>query len=150
MNNTYLEELEKAGLKASGINSSTGLVEIVELPKNDWFIGVQFHPEYKSTVENPHPLFVSFISACLNYNKSKNNMEENKIDVYQIIGFLLLIAAIFWWFNVTIPDLEKSANAENQNNAQENQSKIIIEKTSWIYLIFLIHHIMRLLILLLV
>ena len=71
LNNTYLEELEKAGLKASGINSSTGLVEIVELPENDWFIGVQFHPEYKSTVENPHPLFVSFISACLNYNKSK-------------------------------------------------------------------------------
>ncbi len=55
-------------------------------------------------------------------------MEENKIDVYQIIGFLLLIAAIFWWFNVTIPDLEKSANAENQNNTQENQSEIIIEK----------------------
>ena len=55
-------------------------------------------------------------------------MEENKIDVYQIIGFLLLIAAIFWWFNVTIPDLEKSASAENQNNAQENQSEIIIEK----------------------
>ena len=55
-------------------------------------------------------------------------MEENKIDVYQIIGFLLLIAAIFWWFNVTIPDMEKSANAENQNNAQENQSEIIIEK----------------------
>ena len=71
LNNNYLEELEKAGLKASGINSSTGLVEIVELPENDWFIGVQFHPEYKSTVENPHPLFVSFISACLNYNKSK-------------------------------------------------------------------------------
>ena len=55
-------------------------------------------------------------------------MEENKIDVYQIIGFLLLIAAIFWWFNVTIPDLEKSANVENQTNAQENQSEIIIEK----------------------
>ena len=55
-------------------------------------------------------------------------MEENKIDVYQIIGFLLLIAAIFWWFNVTIPDLEKSANAENQTNAEENQSEIIIEK----------------------
>ena len=71
LNSTYLEELEKAGLKASGINSSTGLVEIVELPENDWFIGVQFHPEYRSTVENPHPLFVSFISACLNYNKSK-------------------------------------------------------------------------------
>ena len=55
-------------------------------------------------------------------------MEENKIDVYQIIGFLLLIAAIFWWFNVTIPDLEKSANVENQTNAQQNQSEIIIEK----------------------
>ena len=55
-------------------------------------------------------------------------MEENKIDVYQIIGFLLLIAAIFWWFNVTIPDLEKSANAENQTNVRENQSEIMIEK----------------------
>ena len=71
LNNRYLDDLHDAGLKASGINSKTGLVEIVELPSNDWFIGVQFHPEYKSTVENPHPLFVSFVSACLKYNNSK-------------------------------------------------------------------------------
>ena len=71
LNNKYLDDLQDSGLKASGINSKTGLVEIVELPSNDWFIGVQFHPEYKSTVENPHPLFVSFVSACLKYNNSK-------------------------------------------------------------------------------
>ena len=71
LNNKYLDDLQDAGLKASGINSKTGLVEIVELPSNDWFIGVQFHPEYKSTVENPHPLFVSFVSACLKYNNSR-------------------------------------------------------------------------------
>ena len=71
LNNKYLDDLQDAGLKASGINSKTGLVEIIELPSNDWFIGVQFHPEYKSTVENPHPLFVSFVSACLKYNNSR-------------------------------------------------------------------------------
>ena len=59
-------------MKTSGINSKTGLVEIIELPLNDWFVGVQFHPEYKSTVETPHPLFVSFVQACLIYNNSKN------------------------------------------------------------------------------
>jgi CTP synthase len=71
LNNDYLSQLEKFGLIASGTNPKTGLVEIIEFPENDWFIGVQFHPEYKSTVELPHPLFVSFVSACLNYNKSK-------------------------------------------------------------------------------
>ena len=71
LNNDYLSQLEKFGLRASGTNPKTGLVEIIEFPENDWFIGVQFHPEYKSTVELPHPLFVSFVSACLNYNKSK-------------------------------------------------------------------------------
>jgi len=71
LNNDYLSQLEKFGLRASGTNPKTGLVEIIEFPQNDWFIGVQFHPEYKSTVELPHPLFVSFVSACLNYNKSK-------------------------------------------------------------------------------
>ena len=67
LNNKYLDDLQDAGLKASGINSKTGLVEIVELPSNDWFIGVQFHPEYKSTVENPHPLFVSFVSLLVKH-----------------------------------------------------------------------------------
>ena len=54
-------------------------------------------------------------------------MEENKIDIYQIIGFLLLIAAFFWWFNVTIPDLEKSAQIENQSIEQEDSSDIVVE-----------------------
>ncbi len=49
----------------SGVNPDAGLVEIVELPNHPWFIGVQFHPEYKSTVVNPHPLFVSFVKAAL-------------------------------------------------------------------------------------
>jgi len=71
-NNDYLTDFQNSGLKTSGINSKTGLVEIIELPSNDWFIGVQFHPEYKSTVETPHPLFVSFVQACLTYNNIKN------------------------------------------------------------------------------
>jgi len=72
LNDDYTDDFKKKGLKLSGINPETGLVEIIELPSNDWFIGVQFHPEYKSTVESPHPLFVSFVKACLNYKKSKN------------------------------------------------------------------------------
>jgi len=71
LNDKYINQLNKNGFKASGINPETGLVEIVELPSNDWFIGVQFHPEYKSTVDCPHPLFVSFVKACLKYRKSK-------------------------------------------------------------------------------
>ena len=67
-----LNDLHKNGIKTSGVNPETGLVEIIELPSNNWFIGVQFHPEYKSTVECPHPLFVSFVNACLNYKNSKN------------------------------------------------------------------------------
>ena len=69
-NSEYIKEIEDNGLIATGINIDTGLVEIVELKNHPWFIGVQFHPEYKSTVLNPHPLFVSFISAALkNCNK---------------------------------------------------------------------------------
>ncbi len=64
-NGDYLEELEKAGLKASGINPETGLVEIVEIKDHPFFIGVQYHPEYKSTVANPHPLFVHFVAATV-------------------------------------------------------------------------------------
>lgn len=64
-NNDYKDQIEKAGMIASGINKETGLVEIVEIPKHPWFIGVQYHPEYKSTVLNPHPLFVVFVKAAL-------------------------------------------------------------------------------------
>lgn len=64
-NSQYREEFEKAGMVTTGINPETGLTEIVEIPAHKWFVGVQFHPEYKSTVIKPHPLFVSFIKACL-------------------------------------------------------------------------------------
>ena len=64
-NNAYLEQLKKAGLIISGVNPKTGLVEIVELKDHPYFIGVQFHPELKSTVEAPHPLFVSFVAAAM-------------------------------------------------------------------------------------
>jgi len=64
-NNAYLEQFEKAGMTATGLNPDTGLVEIMELKDHKWFVGVQFHPELKSTVENPHPLFVSFVKACI-------------------------------------------------------------------------------------
>ena len=76
LNEIYKNKLNKQGLKTSGINPKTKLVEIIEYPKNDWFIGVQFHPEYKSTVECPHPLFVSFVKACLDHKKRINNGRE--------------------------------------------------------------------------
>ena len=70
LNNKYLEQLHEKGLIASGKNKDTNLVEVVEIKNHPWFIGVQFHPEYKSTVLSPHPLFVSFVSAAI-LNKSK-------------------------------------------------------------------------------
>jgi CTP synthase len=65
-NNKYKTEFEKSGMIFSGINPKNNLVEIVEIPTHSWFVGVQFHPEYKSTVANPHPLFCGFIDACIN------------------------------------------------------------------------------------
>jgi CTP synthase len=65
-NNVYLADFEKAGMVASGLNPSSKLVDIIELKNHPWFVGVQFHPEYKSTVVNPHPLFVGFVKAALN------------------------------------------------------------------------------------
>jgi CTP synthase len=70
-NNVYKEQFEAAGLKTTGINPKTGLVEIVEVEDHPWFVGVQYHPEYKSTVSNPHPLFVAFVKAALKHSKSK-------------------------------------------------------------------------------
>ncbi len=68
-NNDYLEEFQKNGMLAAGINPESNLVEIMEQPAHPWFIGTQFHPEYRSTVLNPHPLFVSFIEAAVLYSK---------------------------------------------------------------------------------
>ena len=63
-NNDYLDQLSDAGLVPTGLNPKTGLVEIVEIPSHKWFVGVQYHPEYKSTVLNPHPMFIAFVKAC--------------------------------------------------------------------------------------
>ncbi len=71
-NNAYKDQLTEAGLIASGVNPDTALVEIVEIEEHPWFLGVQFHPEYKSTVVNPHPLFVGFVKAALLHKSSVN------------------------------------------------------------------------------
>jgi len=73
-NSKYKTKMEAAGMLATGLNPDTGLVEIIELPSHPWFIGVQYHPEYKSTVANPHPLFVAFVKAALNYKKKKSSV----------------------------------------------------------------------------
>jgi CTP synthase len=71
-NNSYKDQFESAGMVATGVNPETGLVEIIEIPSHPWFVGVQYHPEYKSTVANPHPLFVAFVKAV-----SKHAMTAN-------------------------------------------------------------------------
>ncbi|GIJ95222.1 CTP synthase [Capnocytophaga stomatis] len=70
-NNEFKDVLEKAGMRCTGINPETGLVEVIEIQDHPWFVGVQYHPEYKSTVANPHPLFVAFVKAAL-----KNKLEK--------------------------------------------------------------------------
>jgi CTP synthase len=72
-NNVYKDKMENAGLLSSGINTATGLVEIIELPVHPWFVGVQYHPEYKSTVADPHPLFVGFVKAALAHKLEQTN-----------------------------------------------------------------------------
>ena len=74
-NNVYLLRMERAGMVFSGKNPDTGLVEIIEIQSHPFFIGVQFHPELKSTVENPQPIFVAFVNAAMKY---KNSREERK------------------------------------------------------------------------
>ena len=71
-NNKYLDDFESHGMKAVGIYPDDNLVEIMELKDHPWFVGVQFHPEYKSTVADPHPLFVAFIKAAMNYKNEKS------------------------------------------------------------------------------
>jgi CTP synthase len=72
-NNHFLNDFNNAGMMASGINPDTQLVEVVEIPEHPWFVGVQFHPELKSTVESPHPLFVRFIKAAIEHNSQKSD-----------------------------------------------------------------------------
>ena len=75
-NNAYLDRFEKAGMIASGKNPATGLVEIIELKDHPFFIGVQYHPELKSTVENPQPIFVNFIKAARVFAESKGTEKK--------------------------------------------------------------------------
>jgi CTP synthase len=75
-NNSYLDAFEQHGMIASGVNPDSGLVEIMELPSHPFFIGVQYHPELKSTVEQPAPLFVGFIKAAKQYNEYRTSMKS--------------------------------------------------------------------------
>ena len=68
-NNEYKQQFEDAGLKCTGINPETDLVEVVEIPNKKWFIGTQFHPEYNSTVVSPNPLFMNFMKAVIDNKK---------------------------------------------------------------------------------
>jgi len=75
-NNEYRKDFEKAGMVLSGINPENDLVEVIELPKHPYFIGVQYHPELKSTVMAPHPLFVHFVKAALTNSRKKQKVEK--------------------------------------------------------------------------
>ncbi|MBA2328795.1 MAG: CTP synthase [Flavisolibacter sp.] len=75
-NNEFLDVYEQNGMIASGKNPQTDLVEIIELPQHPFFIGCQYHPELKSTVENPHPLFVHFIKAAKNFNENRTSLKN--------------------------------------------------------------------------
>jgi CTP synthase len=79
-NNDYKEVFEKAGFRATGINPESGLVEIIEIDNHPYFLAAQFHPEYKSTVMNPHPLFVSFVKAAKNYHKIKAAAKQPSME----------------------------------------------------------------------
>ncbi len=70
-NSAYKGQMEAGGMKATGFNPKTKLVEIIEVEDHPWFMGVQYHPEYKSTVANPHPLFVAFVKAAFKHKKSR-------------------------------------------------------------------------------
>ncbi|MEQ9425436.1 MAG: CTP synthase [Cyclobacteriaceae bacterium] len=75
-NNTYLKDFESAGMMASGINPDTGLVEIMEVKDHPWYVGCQYHPELKSTVANPHPLFVRFVKAAMAFKNEINSEKQ--------------------------------------------------------------------------
>ena len=71
-NGQYLAQFEAAGMVATGVNPDTKLVEIMEVPEHPWFVGVQFHPELKSTVQEPHPLFIHFVAAAIQHENRKD------------------------------------------------------------------------------
>lgn len=84
-NNEYFEAYEQGGMIPVGRNPKTGLVEIVEVPEHPFFVGVQFHPEYKSTVENPHPLFVAFIKAAKEQQELRSSGQTHKMFEQSVV-----------------------------------------------------------------
>lgn len=76
VNNTLRYKLKEGGMAFTGVNPDTDLVEIIELPDHPWFVGVQFHPEYRTTVERPHPLFVAFVGAAVEHAKASGRLES--------------------------------------------------------------------------
>lgn len=81
LNNVLRDKLTEAGLRFTGVNPKRDLVEIVELPDLRWYVGVQFHPEYKSTVGNPHPLFNSFVRACVEHATETDTMKMERLPI---------------------------------------------------------------------
>jgi len=84
LNNEYLKDFEANGLIASGINPDSKLVEVMELENHPFFLGTQYHPELKSTVEKPHPLFVAFVKACLDYKRNEGKKEIGTVSTSKI------------------------------------------------------------------
>jgi CTP synthase len=76
VNNAYVGQLQRAGMLVSGINPRRNLVEIVELKNHPWFVAVQFHPEFQSKPDKPHPLFAAFIGAALKNKKSRKKASK--------------------------------------------------------------------------
>jgi CTP synthase len=83
-NNNFIKDFTNAGLQPSGKNPATGLVEIVELTGHPFFIGVQYHPELKSTVENPHPVFVHFVQAAKKFAEAKAEAKAGKLEKHTV------------------------------------------------------------------
>ena len=109
-NSDYLDQYTAAGMVATGINPNTELVEIVEIPTHPWFVGVQFHPEYKSTVANPHPLFIDFVKAAL--TQSKNNMDRKALT-----GFILNAGILMVWQYLNAPTADELAAQKAQQDS---------------------------------
>ena len=80
VNNDYVEVLKKNGLRISGINPNSGLVEVIELPDHLWFLGVQYHPELKSRVLDTHPLFREFVRAAIQHKTRRLEQDLEEIN----------------------------------------------------------------------
>ena len=79
-NSDYRQRFEQAGMACTGSNPETGLVEVVELPDHDWYLGTQYHPEYQSTVLCPNPLFISFMQAAVKRHHSARNSAHHSAN----------------------------------------------------------------------